>query len=82
MVSTESTGRFKPHPDVYRSAADTLHLAPEEILLVSSNGFDLAGARHFGLRTARIERMPPDWLRSALDNPAALDPSVMLSALS
>lgn len=80
VVSTDPTGRYKPHPDVYGAIASALALAPYDILMVSSNGFDLAGARRFGLKTLRIERMPANRLRQALSGPV-IAPGTMFAAL-
>ncbi|WP_413989315.1 haloacid dehalogenase type II [Labrys okinawensis] len=63
VVSSDSVRKYKPCPAIYRAVAAKLDLPPDQIALVSSNGFDLAGARHFGLRTLRIERISPDRLR-------------------
>lgn len=56
LISTEGLGVFKPAPQAYALAAQTLALAPGEILLVSSNSFDVWGAGRFGFRTAWVQR--------------------------
>jgi len=66
VISVDEARTFKPSPHVYRLACTRLNLAPEEILLVSSNGFDIHGGSHFGLRTARIERQSAETLRTKL----------------
>lgn len=47
---------YKPHPNVYQLAVDTLEVEASEISFQSSNGWDIAGAGHFGFRTAWINR--------------------------
>jgi len=56
IICSDDVRRYKPHPEIYRAAVTRLELLPHEVALVSSNGFDLAGARNFGLPTIRIER--------------------------
>jgi 2-haloacid dehalogenase len=56
VLSVEEVGVYKPSPAVYRLAPDRLHVRPEEILFVSSNGWDAAGARAAGLRVAWCNR--------------------------
>jgi 2-haloacid dehalogenase len=62
VYSVEAAGVFKPHPAVYRLAVEGLALAPERILFMSSNGWDIAGAAAFGFRAIRVNRngQPPE----------------------
>lgn len=50
VLSVEDVGRFKPHPTVYRIAADALALPPEQMGFVSSNAWDAQAARVAGFR--------------------------------
>jgi 2-haloacid dehalogenase len=70
VISVDEVRTYKPHPRTYRLACNRLNLAPEEILLVSSNGFDLHGGSQSGLRTARIERLSSEALADALAVPS------------
>ena len=56
VISVETVGAFKPHPGVYRSAARMLNMEPAEIIMVSSNSFDVLGARTCGLRGIFVNR--------------------------
>ena len=56
VLSVESVGIFKPHPRVYQLAVDRLGVAAARICFVSSNGWDIAGAAHFGFRAVCINR--------------------------
>jgi 2-haloacid dehalogenase len=56
VLSVESVGVFKPHPSVYQLAVDRLGVAATRICFVSSNGWDIAGAAHFGFRAVWINR--------------------------
>ncbi len=56
IFSVTSVGVFKPHPAVYRAAAMQLGLELHECLMVSSNSFDVIGARASGMRAALVDR--------------------------
>lgn len=56
VLSIESVGVYKPDPRVYRLGAETLGYAPEEIGFVSANGWDAAGAAHFGFQVIHLNR--------------------------
>ena len=56
VLSVELVGAFKPHPGVYRRAARELDMEPDELIMVSSNSFDVLGARTCGLRGAYVNR--------------------------
>lgn len=55
-LSVEKVGIYKPDPKVYRLALDELQVAAEEIVFMSSNAWDAAGAAAFGLRVAWVNR--------------------------
>jgi 2-haloacid dehalogenase len=57
VLSVDEVGVYKPHPSVYELAVKAFRLAPEQILFVSSNPWDAAGARTFGFRVAWVNRM-------------------------
>lgn len=81
VLDSDQVRAYKPHPEFYRLATTALDLPPEEIALVSGNGFDLAGAKHFGLRTIRIQRLPAETLRDATQDGAAITPATAFAAL-
>ncbi len=56
VLSVEATGCYKPDPSVYRHAVQRLDVPPERILFVSANGWDVAGASAYGLRTVWVNR--------------------------
>ena len=56
IISVETVGAFKPHPGVYRRAAANLGLEVGECMMVSSNSFDVVGARACGFRAAFVDR--------------------------
>ena len=55
-ISVDGAGKFKPHPDCYALVEKTLGLKKNEVMFVSSNGFDVAGAKHFGFKVAWVRR--------------------------
>lgn len=56
LISAELAHVYKPDPEVYLTAARLLGVKPAELMLVASHPWDLAGARHAGLRTALVDR--------------------------
>ncbi len=56
VLSVDAVQRFKPDPAVYRLVQNQLHVPPAETLFISSNGFDVAGAKAFGFRVCWINR--------------------------
>jgi 2-haloacid dehalogenase len=66
VLSVESVGIFKPHARVYGLVTTRFACRPDEVLFVSSNGWDAAGAAGFGFRTVWVNRagLPLDRLPS------------------
>ena len=64
ILSVETVRKYKTAPEAYRLATDAFECAPGEILFVSSNGWDVAGAIWFGFTTFWINRtgQPPEEL--------------------
>ena len=56
ILSAETVSQFKPHPSVYRFAAEKLSLEPQQIMMVAAHSFDILGARHSGFRGAYVNR--------------------------
>lgn len=56
ILSVERLGIYKPHPSVYALATRRFDCAAHEVLFVSANGWDIAGAAAFGFRTAWVNR--------------------------
>ena len=75
LLSVEDVSVFKPDPRVYQLGCDRYQARPEEILFISSNGWDAAAAGLFGFKTIwvnraglPVERLPnrPDFIVSGL----------------
>jgi 2-haloacid dehalogenase len=56
VLSVDAVRVYKPSPRVYELAPLALALDPGEIVFVSSNGWDVAGAAAFGFRTCWCNR--------------------------
>lgn len=81
VISIDSKKVFKPDPRAYEPVQEQLGLSPEEIVFVSSNGFDVCGAKSFGFRVVRIERVTPTALRQEIRNSATISPNMMFKSL-
>lgn len=75
-LSANSTGVYKPSPKVYDLAVQAFFARPEEIVFVSSNAWDVAGAKSHGFRVAWCNRkaqpydahaQAPDWTLKSLE---------------
>jgi 2-haloacid dehalogenase len=55
-LSVEAAGIYKPHRTVYELVTLHLKLRPERVCFVSSNGWDAAGAAHFGFAAVWANR--------------------------
>ncbi|MFK8793993.1 haloacid dehalogenase type II [Planococcus plakortidis] len=55
-LSVDDIGQFKPAPAAYQYALSRLGIERDEVLFMSSNGWDISGAKNFGFRTAWINR--------------------------
>lgn len=56
VLSVEAVGQYKTAPAAYQLGPDALGLPAKQILFVSSNGWDAAGATWFGYTTYWINR--------------------------
>ena len=65
-ISVDGARKFKPHPDCYALVEKTLGVRKDEVIFVSSNGFDVAGAKRFGFKVI--------WIRRGGDPGAPVDP--------
>lgn len=56
VLSVEEVGIFKPHASVYDLVCARLGGTPDDVLFVSSNGWDAAGAAGYGFQTVWVNR--------------------------
>jgi 2-haloacid dehalogenase len=62
VISVDRVRRFKPDPACYALVESSLRVPADQVLFVSSNGFDIAGAKRHGFRAAMVARsaaVPP-----------------------
>lgn len=64
VLSVEAAGVFKPDPATYSLAVQRFNVEPREVVFVSSNGWDVAGAAAFGFQAVWVNRLglPPERL--------------------
>jgi 2-haloacid dehalogenase len=55
-ISVDTVRAYKPHPSCYALVESALGVPKEEVLFVSSNSFDVVGAKAFGFAVAWIRR--------------------------
>lgn len=76
VLSIDEIQQFKPTPASYQYAVEKLDLENHEVLFMSSNGWDISGAKNFGFQTAWINRknlpieeleLEPDYIFSDLN---------------
>jgi 2-haloacid dehalogenase len=64
IISIDGIEIYKPDPKVYQMVLDQFNCKIEEVLFISSNGWDIAGASKFGFTTLWVNRnlIPKDRL--------------------
>ena len=64
IISIDGIEIYKPDPKVYQMVIDQFNCKIEEVLFISSNGWDIAGASKFGFTTIWVNRnlIPKDRL--------------------
>lgn len=69
ILSVDAKRAFKPAPQAYALVEDVLGIARDEVVFVSSNGFDICGAKSFGFTVVRVARFDTnDTVRRALQD--------------
>lgn len=70
LLSVEDAGIFKPSARVYELVGSHFGTSPDEVLFVSSNGWDVCSAAGFGFATAWVNRagLPMDRLSARPDH--------------
>lgn len=80
-ISVDAKKIFKPSPQAYELIGELLGTAPDEVLFVSSNPWDVAGAKAFGLNVAWIERVTPEAMALACVENELVAPLTMFKAI-
>ena len=81
VISVDAARVFKPSPKAYALAETRLGLAPRDMLFVSSNPWDVSGAKAFGFNVAWIERVSREAMARELRSPGPLPPQTLFKAL-
>jgi 2-haloacid dehalogenase len=61
IVSVEEVEVYKPHPAVYRHAAERLGVEARRITLIAAHAWDVVGAKEAGLDAVWIDRLEREW---------------------
>ncbi|MCK1421209.1 haloacid dehalogenase type II [Bradyrhizobium sp. 180] len=80
-ISVDAKNIFKPSPEAYGLIGEVLGTKPNEVLFVSSNPWDAAGAKSFGLKVAWIERVAPEAMALACVETELMAPLTMFKAI-
>jgi 2-haloacid dehalogenase len=80
-ISVDSRRVFKPSPETYSLIELNLGIPPAEVLFVSSNPFDVSGAKAFGLNVAWIERVTSEAMAEACKKNDMVPPLTMFKAI-
>jgi len=56
VYSVDDIGQYKPTPEVYQMVTNGLKIQAKEVLFVSSNQWDVAGAANYGFQVAWLNR--------------------------
>ncbi len=56
VLSAHQIKMYKPRPQVYQMACDHYNCAPDQVIFVSSNTWDVVGAKQFGFQVAWLNR--------------------------
>jgi len=77
VVSTDEIQSFKPNPEVYKHFLTRANSAAEHTWLISSNSFDVLGAKSAGLKSVWLQRNP-----MANIDPWDIKPDAVISELN
>ena len=77
VVSVDDVHSFKPDPKVYAHLLDTVNADGANVWLISSNSFDIIGAKAVGLQTAWIQRTSDNYF-----DPWEFQPDLTVSDLN
>jgi len=61
VVSVEEVELYKPHPAVYRHAAERLGVEPQGITMIAAHAWDVVGAKEAGLDAIWIDSLEREW---------------------
>ena len=79
-LSVDAAMVFKPSPKAYALVEQALAVTPADVVFVSSNPFDVSGAKAFGFKVAWIERVTASALASEVRDQRTIGPLTMFKA--
>jgi HAD superfamily hydrolase (TIGR01509 family) len=83
LLSADQVERYKPAPEIYAHAANTFGAQTGRVLLVSSNEWDVAGAKLAGMAAAWVARgREPAWLLGVEADVTVADLTELAGALA
>jgi len=56
VLCAEHIKKYKPCPEIYQWAANTLQVETKDILMVTAHGWDITGAANAGMQTAYVKQ--------------------------
>ncbi|MEA1785355.1 haloacid dehalogenase type II [Arenibacter sp. GZD96] len=56
VLSVESVGYYKPHPNAYAHALKTMNCAGNDAMMIAAHGWDIMGAQQAGIQSCFIAR--------------------------
>ncbi|MEH6470576.1 MAG: haloacid dehalogenase type II [Halopseudomonas sp.] len=77
VISVETLQTFKPDPKLYHHLSSRLGTTPSRTWLISSNPFDVIGAKHAGIMAAWIRRQ-----QTAQFDPWGIEPDLVVGDLN
>ena len=81
VISVDAKKIFKPSPEAYSLIEGKLKVKPAEVLFISSNPWDVCGAKAFGLNVAWIERVTPEAMALACVESDKVAPLTLFKAI-
>jgi len=81
VISVDAARIFKPSAAAYALIEIELGVVPAEVLFISSNPWDVCGAKSFGLTVAWIERVTPEAMALACASADLVTPLTLFKAL-
>src|SRR5262249_55502782 len=81
VLSVDAARTFKPAPAAYALVEQKLGVRPADVVFVSSNPFDVNGAKACGFKVAWIERAPADALAAEVRARQPIGPLTLFKAM-
>lgn len=73
VLSVDAKQSFKPAPNAYSLVEEELGVTRDKVVFISSNGFDICGAKSFGFTVVRVARFDVENITESLAHSGADD---------